>query len=109
MMAACEQCGEPTFEQLCSYCTGERVRPANRTMTFEQWQERVQEAAKEAWGLVDGFPQRLSPGQAALALMLAAKQLTARYPELPSFEWYARQVAQIEIHVVRLPRGAVEN
>lgn len=91
----CEKCGDPSLGRLCVHCSGQRVRPPSTVLTGEQWNERLVEAAERAAELVAADSRAgAHAGRDALAHMLAAHAIVAACPALPSFEWYAAQVAE---------------
>jgi hypothetical protein len=92
----CKTCDQPTFEELCVYCSGSRVRPASRIMSYEEWRSRVAKAGIAAEKFVATSKIfTAGPGEAALGLMLSALYLVHQNKELPSFEWYAEQVSKL--------------
>jgi hypothetical protein len=78
--------------------------PVDHTvMTWKEWRERLEAASVVADKLIAltmndhgaSPPLTRGPGEAVLALMLAARAICVGYPQLPPFEWYFRRVAEL--------------
>lgn len=101
-MRACEQCGGPAFDRLCTYCNGRRARTVETVLTAEQWDEHMRAAAARSGEILRektrsekarGYPSK--PGLEALAHLLTAFAIVQSVPELPSFEWYVSRVLDL--------------
>lgn len=74
-------------------------------LTVEKWNASVGAAAKAAEGLLGDIKARTNgPGEAVLALIIAARALCYAHDGLPPFEWYVAQLAKINVTIEGMPK-----
>jgi hypothetical protein len=76
------------------------VRQETTYLTAEEWAAQLEDGAKAAEHVLRDVKKCTNgPGEAVLALIMAARALCYAAESLPSFEWYAARLAEVSVKV----------